>query len=176
MRRIGIPLAAMLLTIALATALGSQAWAQTYPPPVGSLTVASSDTTPSPGECVELTGTVLDNAGNPTANQNVTFTIVSQPGNDASLSSQTAATDPNGVARVSLCAGSTAGNVIVQVVAGDKTSQLTIQVLGAQLPPTGGSPPQDDEGLAYWLIALIVGGVATAGGVLTIVARRRFKA
>ena len=175
MWKTGTLLAALFLILATGAALGSRAWAQTYPPPVGSVTVASASTTPLAGDSTELTATVRDNEGNPIADQDVTFSITSQPGNDASLGSlsKTVKTDQNGVAKVSLFAGSTPGNIVVEIVAGEKTSQLTIQVLGALLPVTGGPPPEDERDVAYWLIALIAAGAITMTGALAILARRR---
>ena len=174
--------AASLSVIALAMvlaaiALTSAARAQTYPPPVGSLTVTSESTTAPTRASIELTATVRDNQGNPAANQDVTFTIVSQPGNDASLGSlsRTVTSDQNGVARVALFTGSVPGRIIVDVVTGDKTSQLTVQVQTGALPATGSPPPerQDGGGLAPWLVAFIVAGALALLGGLSALARRR---
>jgi hypothetical protein len=154
-----------------------EAAAQSYPPPIGSLTVAASTTAPAVGANVGLSATLLDGSGNPIANESVTFTITTQPGNDASLGSltKTTTTDANGLAKVTLYTGTTKGQIIVTVVSQSKTSQITLQAGGA-LPPTGEAPAERDGGSqAGWLIALIAGIalIAAGAGALAIRARRR---
>ncbi len=179
-RRTASLLATALLMALAALALASAVQAQVYPPPVGSLTVTSESTTAPTRASIELTATVRDEQGNPIAEQDVTFTIVSQPGDDASLASlsRTVRSDQNGVARVTLFTGSTPGRIVIDIVAGDKTSQITVQVQEAALPVTGGPPPegQDGSGLAPWLIALIAGAgapLALLGGLIILTRRRR---
>jgi len=166
------------LLVALAgAALTSEARAQVYPPPVGSLTLTSESTSAPTRASIGLTATLRDDQGNPIADQDVTFTIVSQPGDDASLGSlsHTVKSDQNGLAQVTLFTGSTLGQIVIDVVAGEKTSQITVQVLEEALPATGGPPPQDQdgEGFSVWLIAIIAGGALTMMGGLIILARHR---
>ncbi len=166
-----------LLTTATLLAVGSRA--QPYPPPVGSLTVTATTTTPSSGSTTTLTATVLDNFGNPVANADVEFQITSQPGTDAGFSngqkSITTKTGANGVASALLSAGSTPGNILVKMIAGDKTSQVTLQVQGAPAAPaTGGEPPSESTGgLADWQTLAIVAGVLVLLGGAAILVRRR---
>jgi hypothetical protein len=168
------------ILIAIATAaltgayVANEASAQSYPPPIGSMTVAADTTVPNVGANVGLSATVLDADGNPIANEDVTFTIASQPGNDAVLASRTGKTDQNGVVRVTLYTGTTRGEIVITVVSEAKTSQITLQAGGA-LPPTGSVPVERDGGLAGWLVALIAGAalIAAGMGALAIRARRR---
>lgn len=182
MRAIRVSLtAAMILGLLLTlAALQGSAVAQPYPPPVGSL---SAEATPSPaavGTTTTVTGTVLDNSGNPVPDAEVLFQIDSQPGTGAQFANGqteiTATTDANGVATVVLSVGSTSGNIIVTLVSGEKTSQVTVQVQSPPvLPPTGGSPPSEgDGGLAAWQAALIAAGVVIllSGGVIAVRRRR----
>ena len=70
----------------------------------------SQRTAPPTGGSVEVTCTVVDSAGAPvTQNEPCTFTVVSQPGTDASLgtTSVTVVTDEDGVATATLNTGST---------------------------------------------------------------------
>ncbi|HEU4758765.1 MAG TPA: hypothetical protein VFT91_02170 [Dehalococcoidia bacterium] len=167
-----------LLLIASLVAVSSRA--QPYPPPVGSLTVAATSTTPSTGGTSTLTATVLDNSGNPVANADVVFEIVSQPGTDARFSngqsSITAKTGANGVASAVLSAGSAPGNVLVKMIAGDKTSQVTLQVQGAPgAPATGGEPPSENSGgFSDWrALLLAAGALVLVGGGAVLIRRRR---
>jgi hypothetical protein len=110
-----------------------------YPPPAGAVTVAVDETAPPTGGSVEVTCTVVDSAGAPVANEPCTFTIVSQPGADASLTSVTVVTDDDGVATATLYTGSTPGLIVVEVEALGVSSQLSgaTGVQAGQAPPTG---------------------------------------
>ncbi len=170
---------AMILGLLLAlTVLSGVAAAQTYPPPVGSLTTKATPTTPAPGTTTTVTATVLDSAGKPVAGAPVVFQIDSQPGTDAKFSNGlpqiTATTDATGTATVSLSAGGTPGNIIVKTTSGEMTSQVTVQVRSAVgAPPTGGQPPEDsDGGLAVWQAVLIAAGAAVLLSGSIIAARR----
>lgn len=180
---IGRPLALiMLVSLLLVAALigTGVALAQNYPPPVGSLTAQSETTTPAAGDSIAVSATVRDQEGNPIEEADVTFTIISQPGNDASLGglSKTVLSDANGVATVTLFTGSTPGRIVLGITAGEKTSQLTLEVGGAPaapaVPKTGGPPPEDDGGMPGWLIATFVGvGLLVAGSALGALGYRR---
>jgi len=117
-----------------------------YPPPAGTVT-ASAETAAAPtGASVEVACTVLNSAGAPVANQLCTFSIVSQPGSDASLGASSALTDSDGVATAVLYTGSTPGLIVVKVEAGGVSSQVNVAT-GVELglaPPTGapGMPAQ----------------------------------
>ena len=151
--------------------------AQSYPPPVGSLSVEAASTTI--GGTSDITATVLDESGNPVEGAEVVFRIVSQPGDDATWADgsveTTALTDASGIAIVVLNAGSNPGSIIIETVSGAKTSQVTVAVEEAApggLPPTGAPPGSGDDGVPAWQIAFLAVGAAALAGGLTIIARR----
>jgi hypothetical protein len=160
--------------------LTGEAQAQSYPPPVGSLSVEAASTTT--GGISDITATVLDESGNPVEGAEVVFRIVSQPGDDATWADgsqeTTALTDTSGVAMVVLNAGSDPGSIIIETVSGAKTSQVTVEVEGAAsgLPPTGALPDSGDDGVAAWQIAFLAVGAAVLAGGLVIIARRNRRA
>lgn len=183
MRKLAAGLAAVFALSILAGGLilAGEVRAQTYPPPVGSLSVTAAST--SPGSTTNVTATVLDNAGAPVNGAQVTFRIVSQPGTDATWANggleTTALTDANGIATAVLNAGSDAGSIIIETVSGAKTSQVTVEVAEAAggLPPTGASPgSRSDGGVAAWQIAFLAVGAAVLAGGLVIMARRNKRA
>lgn len=171
---IGLLVALMVLTIA-----GGTASAQ-YPPPAGSVTVSLSDTTPATGSSVTVTCTVLDTVGNPVAGEVCVFTIVSQPGTDASLSSTTAVTNAQGIATVTLFTGSTSGTIVVEAEARSIESQATaITEAATPVAPTvpatpGAAPPtgvgQGDGGtpLALWIVAIGAAGALGLASLLVV--------
>ena len=180
MRKSAVGLAAVLVIAMVVGALapGQGVQAQTYPPPVGSLSVEASSTIP--GSTTDVTATVLDSAGNPVGGAQVTFSIVSQPGSGAKwsngLAEITAITGTDGVATAVLSAGASTGNIIIETVSGEKTSQVIVAVQETALPPTGGAPASDGNGVPAWqIVFLVIGGAALAAG-LTIMARRIRKA
>jgi hypothetical protein len=152
------------LLLALATLSGG-ASAQTYPPPVGSLSTQSSTTTPLAGATTTLTATVLNASGQPVAGADVLFQIDSQPGSGAKFSNGllqiTATTGSTGTATTTLSVGPNPGTIVIKTTSGDKTSQqtLTVQSPGG-LPQTGGSPPDESGGMTPWQAALIAAGAA----------------
>lgn len=183
MRKLAAGLAAMLVLSILAGGLilAGEVRAQTYPPPVGSLSVTAASTTT--GSTTDVTATVLDNAGAPVNGATVTFRITSQPGSDARWANgsleTTATTDAKGVATAVLSAGSQPGNIIIETVSGAKTSQVTVAVEEAAggLPPTGASPDSEsDGGVATWQIVFLAVGAAVLAGGVVIIARRNKRA
>jgi hypothetical protein len=98
-----------------------------------------------------------------------TFTIVSAPeGSDASLAEDSAMTDDQGGATVSLNVGSVPGSIEVQADCGGVASQvLAVNVTeGVIGPPTGESDMAGS--IAMWSIlvtvaAVILGGLGFAG-------------
>ena len=185
MRKSAVSLAAVLVLALLAAgiALAPGVRAQNYPPPVGSLSVEGASTTP--GSTTNVTATVLDNSGDPVEGAEVTFTITSQPGTDARWANGgleiTATTGANGIATAVLTAGSTTGNIIIETVSGEKTSQVTVTVAsksGSGLPTTGGAPPLEGSGsgVPAWQIAFMAVGVAALAGGFAIVVRRNKRA
>ena len=182
MRKLAAGLAAVLAAVILTGGLvtGGGVRAQSYPPPVGSLSVEATSATTTTGGTSDITATVLDESGNPVEGAEVVFRIVSQPGDDATWSdgSQeiTALTDASGIAMVVLSAGSNPGSIIIETVSGAKTSQVTVTVEEAApggLPPTGASPARSGgEGVAAWQIAFLAFSAAALGGGFIIIARR----
>jgi hypothetical protein len=168
-------LATMALLVALVIA-GGTASAQ-YPPPVGSVTASLSDTTPATGTSVACTCTVLDTVGNPVAGEVCDFTIVSQPGADASLSSTTAVTNAQGIATVTLFTGSTPGTISVSAEARSVASQATavaeaatpvaptVPATPGAAPPTGAGQGDSGTPLALWITAI---GAAGALGLVSL--------
>ena len=163
--------------------LAGEAGAQTYPPPVGSLSVEASSATTSTGGTSDITATVLDNSGNPVEGAEVTFRIVSQPGDDARWADggldTTGLTDASGIATALLSAGSAPGTIIIETESGGKTSQVTVAVEAATsgLPPTGAPPDSgSDGGVAAWQMAFLAVGAAVLAGGLVIIARRNRRA
>lgn len=177
------PAAISLTIIGLALLLGglalaSEALAQTYPPPVGSLSVEAAAA--EPGGSTDVRATVLDNDGNPVEGADVLFTIVSQPGDDAHWENgeleTTETTESDGVATAVLFAGSAPGNIVIETVSGATTSQVTVAVAEdvSNLPGTGALLPSDgSDGLAGWQIGALAGaGAALAGGFIVLTGRR----
>jgi len=180
MRKLAAGFAAMLALGVLAGGLipAGGGRAQSYPPPVGSLSVEAASTTT--GATSDITATVLDESGNPVEGAEVVFRIVSQPGDDATWADgtveTTALTDASGIAIAVLNAGSNPGSIIIETISGAKTSQVTVAVEEAApggLPPTGASPGGGrDSGVAAWQIAFLAAGAAALTGGFIIIARR----
>jgi hypothetical protein len=171
-----------LMMLAGGLVLAGEARAQTYPPPVGSLSIEAGSTTT--GGTSDVTATVLDESGNPVEGAEVVFRIVSQPGDDATWSDGsleiTALTDANGLATAVLTAGSDPGDIIIETISGAKTSQVTVAVAAAAggLPPTGASPDSEggDNGVATWQIVFVAIGAALLAGGIVVTARRNKRA
>ena len=151
----------------VAVAAGVLLWsagqaAADYPPPVGSLSGAASDTAPAPGDDVTVTCTVLDNSGGPMASEPCTFTITSQPGGASFDGSPSTVknTDQDGVATAVLSSGATPGSIVVSIQSGAMSSQVTVTTAegAVQLPDTGDAPSGSDS--PSWPLAA---GAAAAG-------------
>ncbi|MPZ22899.1 MAG: hypothetical protein GEU28_05030 [Dehalococcoidia bacterium] len=131
---------AVLLAGLAALGLVAAAAAQ-YPPPVGALEAATSTTVVGAGGETTLSARILDNSGDPIEDFPVQFSIVEEPGDDAALGSKSVSkvTDREGQAFADLYVGTTPGTVIVEVVAGEMRSQITVEV-------AGGAESADDPG------------------------------
>ncbi|HYM15556.1 MAG TPA: Ig-like domain-containing protein [Dehalococcoidia bacterium] len=161
----GIAAALLLVVAAHANSASAQ-----YPPPSGNCAITIAAAQAAPGGSAPVTVTVRDVNGNPVPNSPVSVTITSQPGTDASLAMNGAATDANGVVTGTLHVGTTAGSVKIgatpsgnacsaEVVVGQ--GQVAAQV---NLPNTGTGPGAN--GAPSVLIALLVAAgsaVAVAG-------------
>ena len=163
-------------TLAMSAALLADSVSAQYPPPVGSLTVSAGSTAVSAGGSTAITCTVRDTSGEPIADVLCAFGVLSQPGNDASISPTSTTTGDDGTATAVLSAGSTPGTVVVEVDAGGITSQVSVRVASRAggLPTTGGPPPEG-PGTDWLAIALAVlgGSVAIAGGAVVAARARR---
>lgn len=176
--------------VALALAVGGVIVASTegasaqYPTPAGNLIVSVSSGSAGPGEDVTVTATAVDANGDAVANASCTFSIVDQPGSDATVDPGPYTTDSEGHVSTTLQTGSVDGNIVVQATctrpecSGSRTSQQTaceLSALGtvsvgsqsaaeppASLPDTGA--PDGDGGAAWAAWALLAAG---AGVILT---------
>jgi hypothetical protein len=162
------------MVVAAAVALGllaAPAAAQQYPPAQNSLTV--SDTTPTPGQTIDITARTF------VAGSTVTVTLNSEP---VLLGSPTS--DPSGVARLSATIPAStplgAHTIVAQGTASDGTpltltASINVVAAGGSGSGTGGGLPRtgDDTSLPLARIGL---ALAAAGGVITAVAAKRRKA
>lgn len=162
MRGIGTLLKTAAILAILALLMYGTGWLSTalaqYPPPAGSVTASAEADAAATDASVDITCTVLDTAGAPVANEPCTFTIVSQPGTDASIGSDpvTKVTDANGVATATLHTGSTPGVIVVEVEAQGAPSQVSITT-GAE---PGIAPPSSPSEPVSQLPATGAGGIA----------------
>ena len=174
-------LGALGLGIVLAVGLLAQALAQ-YPPVTGNVVLAAADATPDLGEEVTLTAAVLDENAEPLAGVECTFSIASQPGDDAAVDPGPLTTDTNGNVSTTLDTGSAEGTIVVEANCGELSAQVSL-VAGAAEPPAsqpGAEPPASlpDTGSgagsssAGWPIwALMAGGVVAGLSGLAIARR-----
>jgi hypothetical protein len=190
------PISAVGLGVLIAlVACWAVAFAQ-YPPPVGGVTAGVSNPAPGTGATVTATCLVVDSQGQPVANEPCTFTIISQPGTDATLGgpSVTANTNAQGIATAVLSVGTKSGAVVLGVSAMGVESQVTVNAQapsatvqpsatlppGAQpgaAPPTGaGEPGEGQVPTAVWAVAIGAAvGLALASLFLWRAAARRPK-
>lgn len=153
------------------------------PPPGNELALTADDTTAAVGGTVNLTAVITDDTGSAVAGVDCTFSIVSQPGNDASLGTVAGTTDANGAVTVTLKVGSAAGAIEVGADCGGLAGTVSVvagTVEGPALPPaslpeTGtGYLPNSDSGGNTILFALIAAfGVMLMGAGLIAVSRAR---
>lgn len=171
--------------VAVIASLSSSARAQPpYPPvPPSVVTGAVSEPTPAVGATTTVTCTVLDEDGNPIQGATCAFTIISQPGTDATISPATAVTNAQGKAYAVLSAGSTPGEIAVEVKADGVMSQVkasvqapvtpvpgiappTVPGVPGMAPPTGGGPGGGADNWEGWLIAIASALAAAAATLL----------
>lgn len=143
--------------------------------------VTGADTdVPPPGDSLALSA---DDTGSTVAGADCIFSIVLQPGNDASLASTTGTTDATGAVTVTLNVGSAAGAIEVGADCGGLTATVSmvagaVQELAeppASLPETGtGYLPNSDSGVTTILFAVIAAfGLMLMGAGLIAVSRVR---
>ena len=152
------------LALSVALVAGGVARAQ-YPPPGGNVTVTPSDPTPDVGDTVTLTIAVVDEDGNPVANQACVAQVTSQPGTGASVVNPNVQTDASGNATVQVNVGDTAGAVTVTVTCGELSGSAVLSVGQAPAPPeTGTAGTLAESGRPNWQLLLIAGLAALAVG------------
>ena len=146
-------------------------------PGTNSIQIAVDDATPAGGQSVIVAVTVLDENNNPVSGALCTFSIVSQPGADASIAGGPVATGADGTARTTLYAGSAGGIVQVKAACGDATVTLSVTVSPAPPPAslpgagTGLNPTATAD-----LYALLVALLASAGAAVLAAGALRYNA
>ena len=127
------------------------------------LNVRASLDTVNVGDSLVVLAALADENDAAVAGKDVAFKIEEQPGDDANLDGEAEATktsDSDGIAQVTLNAGSKPGKIVVSASAEDESKNVTITV--REKPAAA-----DDNGggIGAWLAALIVAAViALAGG------------
>lgn len=165
-------MASLLAVLPLAGRAGAQ-----YPPPTGNVTLVAGTINPVAGTIVPITATVRDQYGSTVAGVACTFSIVSQPGTNASVAPGPVTTDVNGAASTTLNTGTTPGTVVVGAICGEYSSQVSV-VVGAPapaLPPTGTGDADMPAGFV-WTLAAVATMALGIGGMLAIMAARRARA
>jgi hypothetical protein len=152
-----VALAALFALTAAAFGVYPQTSNAQYPPPEGSVTATTSSTSADTGENVILTCLLLDTSGEPIVGEDCTFNIEDEPGDDAAVGSKviTKTTNAQGIATTNLYTGTAPGVIVVSITAGEMSSTVVVQVMGATSSPPAApvedtiSPPSTgDAGLA----------------------------
>ncbi len=162
------------LILGLGAGLASQAEAQN-PPPVGSVLLASTDTTPGLAEEITISAGVQGQAGVATAGVACTFRLTKQPGDDATVDDGPFFTDGAGQVLTTLNSGTTEGIIIVEATCGDVSAQDSLLV-GEQSPPPVSLPDAggraDVDGAGWAFLVLLATEVVIALGILVFAWRR----
>jgi hypothetical protein len=139
----------------------------TPPPPVcgtdGCVEIGTGDTTIAVGDSTELTFVVTDNAGNPVAGVDCTFSVVSGGG---SVDPATGTSDADGNVSTTYTAGDTPETAQVEVDCGAAYGSQTLDVVvsAAALPGTGlGDTSDNGLSTSIWSIAGALLAAAVAG-------------
>ncbi|HUS81628.1 MAG TPA: hypothetical protein VM013_00030 [Dehalococcoidia bacterium] len=174
---LGVKLAGLAVGVLLVGVLGGTALA-VYPPPTGSVSMGTSNTTPATGTSVSVSATVLNQFGSPAFGLSCTFQIASQPGSDAVVDAGPKMTDDYGIATTTLNTGTTPGSIVVDANCGELTSQVLVQVAGAPsatilLPATGTGSEAAPTSLVLIATLLATGLLCMAGGTSLRIAARR---
>lgn len=114
---------------------GGGAASAAYPPNPTSVALAAGNMAPATGDSVSVAVSVLDASGSPVADVSCSFTIVSQPGTDASLSPNGGRTNAQGVASTTLKVGSNPGTIVVGANCGNVTGIVSVVASAAAAPP-----------------------------------------
>ena len=137
------------------------------------VTIAASDGSVVLGAFVTVSVTVVDDNGDPLADTECSFSIVSQPGDDALVGQAPVLTDGAGNASTTLNVGSTPGEIEIEADCGGTTASVSVVAEAgdepaappASLPDTGNGGYVDAIGsMKVALIALLAGlGAAFVG-------------
>lgn len=112
-------------------------------------TISADDATVAAGGETNVTVNIVDDAGNPVAGTDCTFSITSQPGTDASVDAGPVTTDANGNATTTVQVGSTEGQIDIEATCGSETVTVSV-VAGATAPaaaPPASLPQAGAEGV-----------------------------
>ena len=155
---------AALTAATLALATQGSVFAQ-YPPPNGNCVISSSASTAIPGSSVGLTVTVRDASGAPMANVAAPLSVASQPGNDASVSANSSATNASGQLSGTLNAGTAPGVIVVTASPSGTSCSASVvtgagQVAAAVALPNTGTGPDGTTGSGARFAVITLAGVA----------------
>lgn len=109
-------------------------------PETQTIDISADDTTPTVGQAVVVSVEVLDADGSAVVGRECTFSVVSQPGSDASVGAGPVTTDADGNAGTTLQVGSTAGTIEVEAQCGDLSATVSV-VAGMQQGTDAAQPP-----------------------------------
>lgn len=157
-------LAAALFAV-LATPVSAQ-----YPTPIGACTITAATGSAPPNSTLTFTVTVLQSDGvTPASGVSGVASIISQPGQGATITNPNYTTNSEGKASIQVQTGNTAGSITVGVTCGNLTANTIVSVVAGATPRppvTGSGAASDGSGsmLPWLLVPLAVAGAA-AGAV-----------
>lgn len=109
-------------------------------------TISADNASVATGGETNVTVNIVDDAGNPVAGTECTFSISSQPGTDASVDAGPVTTDANGNATTTVQVGSTEGQIDIEATCGSETVTVSV-VAGAAASPPASLPQAGAEGV-----------------------------
>lgn len=109
-------------------------------------TISADNASVAAGGETNVTVNIVDDAGNPVAGTECTFSISSQPGTDASVDAGPVTTDANGNATTTVQVGSTEGQIDIEATCGSETVTVSV-VAGAAASPPASLPQAGAEGV-----------------------------
>lgn len=164
------------LAAALLAAIATPVAAQ-YPTPIGSCTVGAGTGSAPPNTTITFTVTVLQADGTtPAAGVSGTASIISQPGQGASILNPNYTTGSDGKASIQVQTGNTAGQITIGVTCGSLSANGLISVVAGATPRppvtgAGVAGPGGSDYTALWFI-LPLAGLAAAGAAAVALRRR----
>ena len=109
-------------------------------------TISADNASVAAGGETNVTVNIVDDAGNPVAGTECTFSISSQPGTDASVDAGPVTTDANGNATTTVQVGNTEGQIDIEATCGSETVTVSV-VAGAAASPPASLPQAGAEGV-----------------------------